>query len=408
GATTIANAASIDHIMNYTPEYNANPALQGAINTSSTVNYNPAGLVRLENGVYVNGGLQLAVGEQKMTYNGYNHDSDLLSVVPNFSIVKKQDKKAYFVTMGGIAGGAGLKYEKGLAAYQKLAHKYGVVLDNNGTAEGENRYLQTTLGTSFELNEKLSMSLAGRIVQGQRNFKGDLSGKAYGIIPVTASVDVDREAWGAGFQLGFNYAATEKLNLGLRYDSKVKLNFETKANKTEDLFNSKYSFLPEIGFSTLYPEYRDGRKARRDLPAILALGSSYEVSDVWTVFAGGNYYFNKAANIGEEVQTKIGASKKYKDGYELSIGSEYQVNEKWAWLAGLNYAYTGAKQENYHDSEYSIDSVMLGTGVKYSYSKNLMLTGSVAHYFYLEDSANDITYNKSITALGLGFTYKWN
>ena len=79
--TTMAKGASIDHILNYTPEYNANPALQGAINSTSTVNYNPAGLMRLENGLYFNGGLQLGIGKYKVGYSGKDHSTDRKSVV---------------------------------------------------------------------------------------------------------------------------------------------------------------------------------------------------------------------------------------------------------------------------------------------------------------------------------------
>ncbi|MGL5098481.1 MAG: OmpP1/FadL family transporter, partial [Fusobacteriaceae bacterium] len=96
--------------------------------------------------------------------------------------------------------------------------------------------------------------------------------------------------------------------------------------------------------------------------------------------------------------------------YEMSLGSEYVINEKWSWMAGANYAVTGAEENNYHDSEYALNSIMLGTGAKYKYSENLLLTGSVAYYFYDTAKArkSEITYKKETTALGLGFTYKWN
>lgn len=447
----VANAASIDHIMNYTPEYNANPALQGAINTTSTVNYNPAGLTRIEDGLYINGGLQYATGEYSTKYNGDQFKTDLSSAVPNFSIVKKQGKHAFFWTVGGIAGGAGVEYKDGISKYATLQETFtklgaikaeqiiGIPLGPlnfdaidftntkiKGKVEGENRYIQTTLGTAYQVDSKWSVSGALRVVHGQRNFKGNLevSGVEAGTVPQIieglrpglqetldslanglngrASTDIEREAWGFGGQFGINYAATDRLNIGMRYDTKVRMNFETKEKKTPE------TILGSLGFESFYPEYGDGFKGRRDLPAILALGASYTVTDRWMTFVGGNYYFNKAANIGERAQTETGASRKYKDGYEISVGSEYAINEKWSWMAGANYAVTGAEVENYHDSEYALDSIMIGTGAKYKYSENLLLTGSVAHYFYDTVKANNITYKKETTALGLGFTYKWN
>lgn len=437
GAATIANAASIDHIMNYTPEYNANPALQGAINTTSTVNYNPAGLVRIEDGLYVNGGLQFATGEYSTEFEGQKFKTDLLSAVPNFSIVKKEGKKAFFWTVGGIAGGAGVDYEEGISKYATLQEQIrqngfaglpGITqpvagllnsltntddVNIGGKAEGESRYIQTTLGGAYEIDSKWSVSGALRVVHGQRDFKGTLNvaditseiEPLVGILNGTATTDAEREAWGFGGQFGLNYAATDRLNIGMRYDTKVRMNFETKANNSTSIGGGTF---PSLGFEAFYPEYGDGFKGRRDLPAILALGASYAVTDRWVTFVGGNYYFNKAANIGERAQTETGASRTYKDGYELSLGSEYLINDKWSWMAGANYAVTGAEDSNYHDSEYALNSIMLGTGAKYRYNDKLTLTGSVAHYFYDTATANNVTYKKETTALGLGFTYKWN
>ncbi|MGL4567748.1 MAG: OmpP1/FadL family transporter, partial [Fusobacteriaceae bacterium] len=282
----------------------------------------------------------------------------------------------------------------------------------------ENQYIQTTLGTAYQIDSKWSVSGAVRIVKGQRNFKGSLNVDEIksGIDPLveilngTATTDAEREAWGFGGQFGINYVATDRLNIGMRYDTKVRMNFETKAENSTTIGGGKFlgADLPSLGFEAFYPEYGDGFKARRDLPAILALGASYAVTDRWMTFVGGNYYFNKSSNIGERAQTETGASRRYEDGYEISIGSEYVINEKWSWMAGANYAVTGADQDNYHDSEYALDSIMVGTGAKYKHSENLMFTGTVSHFFYDTVKANDITYKKETTALGLGFTYKWN
>ncbi|MGL5949875.1 MAG: OmpP1/FadL family transporter, partial [Cetobacterium sp.] len=346
---------------------------------------NPAGLTQIEDGLYINGGLQFATGEYSTKYKGEQFKTDLGSVVPNFSIVKKQGKHAFFWTVGGVAGGAGVEYEDGISKYatlQEQIRKNGFTglpgissgasgllnaltntkgVNITGKAEGENQYIQTTLGTAYQIDSKWSVSGAVRIVKGQRNFKGSLNVDEIksGIDPLveilngTATTDAEREAWGFGGQFGINYVATDRLNIGMRYDTKVRMNFETKAENSTTIGGGKFlgADLPSLGFEAFYPEYGDGFKARRDLPAILALGASYAVTDRWMTFVGGNYYFNKSSNIGERAQTETGASRRYEDGYEISIGSEYVINEKWSWMAGANYAVTGADQDNYHDSE---------------------------------------------------------
>jgi long-chain fatty acid transport protein len=406
--------ASIDHIMNYTVEYNANPALQGAISKESSVNFNPAGLIKLEDGTYINGGLQIAFGTQGMETSGTDYSADHVSPIPNLSIFKVEDNKAYFWTFGGIAGGAELDYKDGIATYDILGSHpiYGNIgsVGDGSSAKGSSMYLQTTLGTAFAINDKLSVAVAARGVYGKRDFSGNINIEGGLGNGQTATIDAERTATGFGGQFSINYAATPKLNLALRYDTKIKLKFKTDADE-QKITGLPAAFGYVFGFSDIYPEYKDGAKGYRDLPAILALGMEYKVNNKWKIFTGGNYYFNSSADLDEGFATTgKEESKKYDDGYEIAFGTEYAINSKINWMAGINYAKTGASSVNYRDSEYAIDSTMVGTGIKYKYSDTLEFTFVVSHYFYDDSTGKTLTvpveYHKSITNTGIGFNKK--
>ena len=79
------------------------------------------------------------------------------------------------------------------------------------------------------------MSIAGRAVLGMKKLKGNIDINVASPIaePIHADIDVDRTAWGLGAQIGFNYKATDRLNLAMRYDSRVKLNFKASGNENE-------------------------------------------------------------------------------------------------------------------------------------------------------------------------------
>ena len=134
------------------------------------------------------GGVQLAFGKETMKYrtkagDGGGYSADLLAPIPNFALIKKQDDRAFFWTFGGIAGGGDLEYKDGVAEIKVLEDGYGHIpnldptinsfikgaKDNGSWAEGENMYAQTTIGTAWNINNKLSMSVAGRVVYGWRN-----------------------------------------------------------------------------------------------------------------------------------------------------------------------------------------------------------------------------------------------
>ncbi|MCF2699309.1 OmpP1/FadL family transporter [Fusobacterium mortiferum] len=440
--TSVAYGASIDHIQTYTPEYLGNSAQNGMINNVSAY-YNPAGLVHLEKGTYVHVGAQLAVGHEKMEYKGEELKADLFQPIPNFAMYKVEDDSALYWTFGGIAGGGDLKYDNGVAGTAVVGDilaGLGItgINTNGSTAEGKNLYAQTTLGKVWKIDNKLSLSAAGRLVYGIRELKGDiyLSGNPLFMESIFkennhASIDSERTAWGYGLQLGLNYQATEKLNFAMRYDSRVKMDFEAKTNGKEKNINLKGQ---DLGFSTFYPEYADGIKSRRDLPAILAVGMSYQVTDKWTVGLSGNYYFNKDAKLdrikSESTLGKLGVKEvkaEYDNGWELALGTEYRFSPKWAILGSINYADTGAKVTSYDDVEYALNSVTLGTGLKYNPDETTEWVFTVCHFFYDSENGHynkkypvnqsaplpsfkevgNPSYDKSITAFGVSYTKKF-
>ena len=439
---TTAFGASIDHIQNYTAEYNANMAQQAAISPTTSAYYNPAGIMRLENGTYFTGGVQLAFGKETMKYHtnkgdGGEYSADLLAPIPNFALIKKQDDRAFFWTFGGIAGGGDLEYKDGVAGIKVLEDGYGHIpnldptinsfikgaKDKGSWAEGENMYAQTTRGTAWNINNKLSMSVAGRVVYGWRNLDAHLDADV--TLPtginnpatitknITADISSERTAWGFGGQIGLNYVANDTWNFAMRYDTKIKLEFEADADSQELIINN--AIKPGLGFEDFFPQYADGVKHRRDLPALLALGASQKVTDRWTMFYGFNYYFNESAKIDKDVPG-YAYGLEYDNGWEISVGTEYWLNEKWAVLAGVNYADTGAPKDSYSDVEFALNSFLVGMGVKYRPDEDTEWVVSTSHYFYESTDgnfaekypgANSQRYDKNISSIGFSYTKKF-
>ncbi len=474
--STGAYAASIDHIQTYSPDYLANQAQTG-ITQAGANNYNPAGTTRWDKGQYVHVGLQFATGYEKMEYKGIQHKAQLRQAIPNVALTSVDDNGAYFFNFGGIAGGGKLKYDgvSGLDVLGDTDKLAGVgVYDKGSEVKGSNKYEQITLGRAFKVDDKLSFSVAGRVVHGTRNLNGNLNvginpsqeymqkkgmeiakkvsegvdAKTKGLNLPSAKIaamkqqeteknlatakketayavakglqgdlDAKREAWGYGFQLGVNYKATDKLNLAARYDSRIKMDFKSKGHEnklpTEKLLGT------DLGLSTFYPQYTPGTRTRRDLPAILSVGASYQATDNYLVSFAGNYYFNRHAKM-DRVQAYGGNEHgyDYKNGWELALGNEYKINDKFTVLGSVNYARTGAKSSSYNDTEYALNSYTLGAGVKYNYDETLAVTASVAHFIYdKKDGAftekfkganvENQKYRKSITAVGLSVTKKF-
>lgn len=466
--------ASIDHIQTYSPDYLANQAQTGMINEVSAY-YNPAGLGRLEKGKYIHAGLQFAHGHEKMSYKGIEHKASLNQFIPNIALTSVDEKGATFFNFGGLAGGGKLAYDgvSGVDVLADLAQfKPLGIYDKGSSLTGSNKYEQITLGRAFNVDDKLSFSVAGRLVHGSRNLKGNLNiganpsaqykqakvqqvtqevskavdaatqGKGLPAAQIEAlktqktnealaelnkrlnnltqnglsgDIDSKREAWGYGFQLGVNYKVDDKLNLAARYDSRVKMNF--KARGSEHQLQTTDILGDTIGLSTFYPQYTINSKLRRDLPAILSVGASYKVTDNYLVSGIANLYFNHQAKM--DRTSTFGGHRHgggYKNGWEIALGNEYKLNDKFTLIGSVNYAETGAKTASYNDTEYALNSVMLGGGIRYQYNETLSVTTSVAHFIYKGAQGNfkekykvseNQKYKKEITAVGLSITKKF-
>lgn len=440
--SAVANAASIDYLINNSASYFQNPSQTGKI-TVEGVFYNPAGTVFLEDGQYINANLQNSLIEQSMTLDGTKYGSKKYSGSPSFNYLYKKNNYSIFANASTIAGGATLEYKNGIAGiplavesinntinrqvsamsvipmYSQVFAMTGNTLDakiKNSNFTGQNRYFQLAVGGAYKVTDKLSLSGGLKYVTAHRKLKGNVSftyneklGKTLGVIPGNLEIDAKREGDGVGATFGLDYKATDTLNFALKYDTPVKLNFKTKTSETKGL-----SILgSRVGLSNIYAVYANGYSGRRDLPGVLSLGLSKDINKV-TISGGYVHYFNDAA-VMDGVE--------YKDGQEFNVGLDYRFSPKWTFHTGFNYAKTGAKNNTFGDGEYAINSQIYATGLTYKPSDAHEWKFGLAHVNYNEKNGvkdtrslngtplsidkSRVKYDKSINVFTLGYTYKF-
>ncbi|MGV8095884.1 MAG: OmpP1/FadL family transporter [Mangrovibacterium sp.] len=154
---------------------------------------------------------------------------------------------------------------------------------------------------------------------------------------------VDLKQKGTGFTpiIGLNIHPDDKLNIGLKYEFKTKLEM---TNHTD---------MDDLG---VYP---DGAKFRNDLPAIFTAGVDYMLLDNFKISGSFNHYFDQDANwSGKENEVE-------KNYYELALGMEYQLTEKTAISAGVMHSETGVGRGYQTDLSYSLSSNTVGFGMQF-------------------------------------------
>lgn len=441
-ASVNAYGGSIDYLAQQDAEYFAHPSMIGKIGTSGAF-YNPAGTVFMEDGTYFKVNAQTIFKDYTMNtdYKGItgitdsvkdSHSSDYPSpMVPSFQFVKKDGDRSYFAHAGIAAGGGTVKYDNGISAFEVIGEgieaafkkKFGL-LDGNvnalgieakylggTTVEGSSFYYNINFGMAQKLNEKFSVAggirliYATRALEGTGNFELDLTSVDKGKHDVKVSLDAEREAYGVGGVIGFNYKPTDRLNIGFKYETEVELDFEAKKGQNGISVKSSPANIVAGGIAeelrkelVIREWLEDGN---RNLPAMMALGISYDMTDRLTLLASGNYYFIEQANEDH-------AYDNYTNGYEASIGFDYKLNEKYTLMAGYQYTNTGSNEGTYKDTDYALDAHMYCVGMSYSPNETRKYTLSYGFVDYQDGTSSDTgtTFEKTVHTIGMSAEFK--
>lgn len=401
-ASVNAYGGSIDYLAQQDAEYFAHPSMIGKIGTSGAF-YNPAGTVFMEDGTYFKVNAQTIFKDYTMnTKNGGEHNSNYPSpMVPSFQFVKKDGDRSYFAHAGIAAGGGTVKYDNGISAFENIGSSLGGTYLGGSTVKGSSFYYNINFGMAQKLNEKFSVAGGIRLMYATRELEG--SGHftiTPAAVPVDITLDAEREAYGVGGVIGFNYKPTDRLNIGFKYETEVELDFEAKNGKNGLKTTATDGMIDgALRKELVIREWlEDGN---RNLPAMMALGISYDMTDRLTLLASGNYYFIEQANEDH-------AYDNYTNGYEASIGFDYKLNEKYTLMAGYQYTNTGANEGTYKDTDYALDAHMYCVGMSYSPNETRKYTLSYGFVDYQDgtSSATGTTFEKTVHTIGMSAEFK--
>ena len=454
-------AGGADNKTNWSVEYIRTLNRNAATDSADIVMYNPAGVMKMEDGLYGNISAHYIAKDYNNKIDGQDFDQDEPSVVPGVFSVYKNDRWAGFFGVSNVVGGGEVKFENGNAntnfigngllyhptaganiqsgaaftdmtpftgagwlfaalGYVGTDYVYDTIKSQN--LEAEQIGLGYTLGMAYKMSDTFSLALAARYVDTDREMKGNVTIGATNPVPadvtaasggaivnpdVTANADFEEDADGWGFVLGFNISPEDKVNIGVRYESRVNLDFDQTINE------DTHGILPSFGVT-------DGGTRERNLPAILALGASFPVNPKIRLETNFTYYLNEEADFDDIVGTSRDESD-VDNGYDLGIALEYAFSDTLKGSIGYLYTVTGVEAENMTPELPELDAHTLGVGVAWEVIPNLDLNFGLGQVFYQSDSftrtvfadytgapiQETIKYEKDITFLAFGVQYKF-
>ena len=395
-------AGAIDNKHNWSAEWVRSLNRNAATDSADAVSYNPAGVMKMDSGFYLNATGQYAFKDYSNTesntfpFTGTEYSTDEPDFVPSLFALYKQDKWAAYGAVTIVVAGGKVDYENGDVTTASLAYNLiytgglGGSLSNH-RLEGKSAFIGYTIGGAYAINDMISVSLGARYVDASREFNGyaALLGTAFGNITPTVDYEETGDGWGG--IIGVNVAPTEELNIGLRYEAKTSIDLETKVNTDT---------VPG-GLVT------DGAKRNRDLPALLGLGVSYKFTPKIRVEADLTYYFNEDADWEDNPVTSADETKK-DNGYDIGIAFEYTFNPKWKASVGYMYTDVGIDPDNMSIETPELDADTIAAGVAFKPTPNWDLNLGILESFYKDDTTSTgIKYEKNVVIIAIGVQYKF-
>ncbi|MGE0077763.1 MAG: OmpP1/FadL family transporter [Bacteroidales bacterium] len=404
--------AQMDNLANMSAKWIRANARNAALDGADIVNYNPAGIVKLDNGFHISLNNQslfrkpqhsfnLGTGEQTCKQDGAD------PFLPALYAAFKKDNWAISSGIYVTGSGASADFPDGsvnttlMGVSQFTTPGYNSLKDQS--IKASSYYLAIPINFSYAINDKISLSLGGRYIIANNHTKAGLTlvDNFYGLQDYPISVDYKKNAKGFGGIIGLNLAPNDKLNIAIHYETKVKLEFEADDNK-----------------GTMALE-TDGTKSNRDLPAVLYTGASYKFTDKFTAAVDFNYYFQKGADWG-----KFANDKEISDAagncYHVALGVYYQLLPKLQLSAGCKYLHFDySDQELYYTQmgayeAVKYDNLNLGIGAGYNVTDNIQVDLGIGRTIWKDKTINygssaglpvDISNKAYVLALGLDIKF---
>lgn len=239
-------------------------------------------------------------------------------------------------------------------------------------------FIQPTV--SYKLGDKLGIGAGLSVVMGNVNLSKAIPA------PVNGQFNMEGKSTAIGYNIGLFLKATDKLNFGFDYRSKVDMKVDNGNTEFTNIPASLAPYFPSTG----------NFQAELPLPANFDAGLSYQFTEKFMLAAELNIVFWSVYDSliidFEENNARLADSRnprKYSNSVIIRLGGEYKFSEKLIGRAGVYYDPTPTNEDYFTPETVSLDQVAFTLGLSYMPAKRLSIDLS---YLQLEGLESDKAY----------------
>ena len=188
-----------------------------------------------------------------------------------------------------------------------------------------------------------------------------------------------------------------KFNFAAKYEAKTEIHM-----KNESTVN-KASEIPAVN------KFRDAEKIDEDMPAQLALGAMWSMSDNFRLNLGYHHYYDKSVKWYNNTQDLLGGGTN-----EYLAGAEWDLSDKFTISGGGQLTRYQLTDQYMNDMSFVVNSYSLGCGFNYKATENITLKAAYFQTNYDHYKRNDYPqagvsddFTRTNRVLGIGCELKF-
>ena len=440
--TATAFAGGILTNTNQSVDFLRNPARDAAIGLDGVYS-NPAGVVFMPEGFHLGINWQYAHQTRTITSTNplfqlgrrNNQSSPVKTfegtanapIIPSIQLAYNMENWSLQANLSVPGGGGACEFEDGLGSFESVVGNIANMLkpfgaqgyDMDGYMKGRQYYYGVTVGAACKVIPNLSLYGGLRMIYGDATYKAKISNiqvkTAAGYIDfgsylqqVTAAgygdkvADLQKYADGVNLlcnQDGVGFAPIVGIDYKMgQFNFAAKYEFRTQLRMKNESTLNEASEIPAVN------KFRDGEKVNEDMPAQLAVGAMWNITDAVRLNLGYHHFYDKNVKWYNNSQELLGGGTN-----EYLAGAEWDVTKKLTISAGGQVTRYQLTDEYMNDMSFVVNSYSLGLGFNYKVSDIVTLKAAYFQTNYddykrvtsTEPLISD-TFTRTNRVLGLG------
>lgn len=419
-------------------------ALEASTNADAAY-YNPAGTIKLSEGLHFTFSNQSAFQERIITSSfapmtGANtkefKGKASAPAIPSLQGVYRKGKWALSGNLAVTGGGGKATFDKGLPSFESQIAMLVPILNNysplltgaipgasltssgysvNQYMDGTNYIFGAQLGGAYEINEMFSVyggfrlnivhnKYVGRLTDLQLNIESkglaaagfpDYSGfmnptPIFALVNSNPNIPAElKTKLALPAKIAGDGAYLESTQSGWGVAPILGVHFSHQGLN----IGAKYEFKTSLDVANKTTTddtgmFGDGVNTAHDTPALFTVGASYDILPRLTTSVGFHYFFDKDASMANNKQKYLDSNTK-----EYLAGIEYKINDMFLVSVGGQATRYGVTDDFQSDLSFSINSYSLGFGGAVNVSKNVQL--NIGYFFtnYSDYTKSSSDYN---------------